>query len=371
MKAVPLGRRAIILLLSALISLSLLTPLLDIFKYFKYIVGPLSVLLYLLGDFKLSRGETSRAEKGFVLLLVYGVWSIWLSGDRLLGVKDLYFISCYLLPIIFFIQRDTISSKDLTSIFYLFSVIFLFSIIGRDYKGFSISESKAPFEGSVSFVFGGFFLYFMMFKDKKGMILSALLMFLSLKRIALLGVFVGGAVWFIPSLWRMLSSNRIFLLLVNLGFILFLFLLVDGFFDDVLELYTGKGAQEITLGRLNHYVGVLENIGNNFLSFFLGGGAGSTYELAMQYDYFDRVGGNLHSDTLKVFYEYGFVIFCVFFGLLSAVKGKAALVMSIYMMCLFFTDNVIVYVSVMFFLLLLTKQAGIREEEKSNDLANS
>lgn len=370
MKAIRLDRRGLLFVFSIFISLSLISSLVEPTKYLKYLLGPLSILAYLLGDFKTIKRDIGTVEIGYLILVTYGISTIWLSNDVLLGFKDLFFISCYSLPFILILRPNTLSDKDLILIFYLYLGFFLVSVVGRDYKGFSISESRSPFEGPESFVFGGFFLYFMMLKDKLNMFIAIVFMFVSLKRIALLGVLAGAVVWLIPYVWAIIKSKRLLLVLGNLMFIILLYYLVDGFFNDIVERYTDKGVAELTLGRVSHYVGVLENIGSSFFSFLLGSGAGSSYELAMQYDYYDRVGGNLHSDTLKIFYEYGLIIFSIFFGLLASVRGRRAVVLSIYMMVLFLTDNVMIYVSVMYFLLLLIKQSEYKYLETLDDTVN-
>jgi hypothetical protein len=328
-------------------------------------VGPLSLIIFFLGDFKIRKNDIGRVDIGLSLLLISGFVMIWSSTDVLLGLKDLFFISCYLFPILFFVTSGSISNDDLNLIFNIVALSFLISILGRDYTGFSFLDSKSPFESTESFVFGGFFLHFMMQKDKKRMIIALFFMFLSLKRIALLGVLAGAAVWLLPVVWNLLNRQRLLITIANTFFILFLYLLVYGYFDEFIASYTEKGVAEITLGRIGLYVGVLDNIGSNFFSFFAGAGAGSTYELVMEYDYYDKAGGNLHSDTLKVFYEYGVFVFLAFYTLLSCVKGKEALVLSVYIMCLLLTDNVLIYVSVMFYLLLLLKQAEIRHMESA------
>jgi len=355
-----LDRRSVFIFFSFLVSMSLMAPFFDAFKYLKYFVGPLSIAAFFLGGYRIAKSEVGRVEVAFVFLIVYGLLTIMVSPDKLLGLKDLFFLASYVLPISLVLKRGGLSDGDVRRIFYVFSMFFMVSNLGKTYAGFSISASVAPFEGPESFVFGAFLLYFMILKDKSSFVLSLFFLFLSLKRVALLGVFVGAFIWFVPLVWKVLESRRVVVLLGNILFIFLLYLLVDGYFNDIVERYAGMGVTELTMGRVGHYVGVLDRVGQNVITFIFGGGAGSTYELAMEYDYFERVGGNLHSDTLKIFYEYGFLVFCVFFLTLSTARGKGAFVLVVYMMCLFFTDNVIIYVSVLFFVLLLIKQLEFR-----------
>jgi len=160
--------------------------------------------------------------------------------------------------------------------------------------------------------------------------------------------------------------SRVGIVLLNAIFGALVVFLSLGVLDEFISIYTGKGVDAFTLGRVSHYLGVVEDIKQNPFGLVFGNGAGEGYAKAVYFYSGDLDFANLHSDTLKILYEYGVIVFLLFFYLLSGFRTPEARLMVVYMSFLFVTDNVLIYVAVMLLLLLMAVDL---DRERGGDVA--
>lgn len=234
-------------------------------------------------------------------------------------------------------------------------------------------------ESTFAFVFGVFAVYYAYEKRWKLFAAAMLFMYLADKRIVLLGVaaslFILGVLWLFRyhrklayTIWGMVTAFVF----------LYLFLIYSGTMENFcwganintngrVEMY-GRMAQEFSTGLLGEGLGVVENL----LGFWN-----------------IEVFANLHNDLLKLHIELGFLgmfaylgsYFLMFYFVekkFGASKMCFLLVISVYTMILYATDNVSIYVmyllpmySVIFAALSGGKTVeaevkGIKQDEKNN-----
>jgi hypothetical protein len=337
-------------------------------QYVKYILPLIAIFVYFIGQRKNYLIKPNNLNLAISLYVIWGVLGFVFSHNFHLvyGFKDLYFVAAYLIPVCLYVDNKI----NLNYVFYIYSAFFLLSTLGMKADEFSLEDSTAPFEGSASFVFGMFALYFSMEKKYKLMIISALLMFLTLKRIALLALCLSQLVWLIPLLWQRKILNRVFFLLINIVFVSLIIILGVGWADELILDITGKSVNFFTLGRFNIYMGVVDNIASEPLNLIIGNGAGSSYPLTILNTTDTLSFNNLHSDSLKLLYEHGLLFFILFFLLASNLKNSKSKIILLYNCILFITDNVLIYVSVMFFSLTIIacyESSFLSNEEQSKD----
>ena len=336
---------------TVVISVSMLDTIVPGFRYLKYLVPLFFVGLLLLQYNKVSFKAIHPVLFAFLL---YAVWGVVVSffyngGVPGLGVNDFIFILSYIVPLAFFFSNKI----SIELLFKIFTIFFLVSCIGIPYQQFSIENSTAPFESSASFVFGAFALYFVFGRKWYYVALALLLMFLSLKRIALLAFIICLLVNYLPAVIRHVLLSKFSFLLLN-SICAFLILGVGfGVFDDIILETTGLNVHQFTMGRFSHYLGIVEELEHNPWSIIWGNGIGSAYALASVHMETDGGVVNLHSDTLKILFETGVVVFLAFFILIGRSKKINSKILLLFLMILFFTDNVLIYLGTMFFILII------------------
>jgi hypothetical protein len=74
--------------------------------------------------------------------------------------------------------------------------------------------------------------------------------------------------------------------------------------------------------------------------------------------------GNLHADTLKIFYEYGGVVLTVFIWALYSSRRLGVLLIALYTNVLLLTDNTLIYPFYIFFATLVA--ASLQEFDDAN-----
>jgi len=278
-------------------------------------------------------------------LLISSAW-----GNTYLGLKDSYFIACYILPFLALKSKDT----SFETVFLVYTTFFLINIFSRELDSISIADSTGLAESSASFAYGAFALYFVITRKKFLAIMAIFLLFISLKRIALLGFIFCFALWLSPNAIQRTLLNRAAIIIFNIFIAATLIIMTSGAMADLIETLTGKSTNHFTMGRMVLYYGVVLDMIQNPQQLIFGNGAGTAYEkVVVMYDGMARQ-PNLHSDTLKILYEFGFIFFAIFFYKLSSSKNLASRIMIIYICILFSTDNVLIYPDIMFILLYAT-----------------
>ena len=195
-------------------------------------------------------------------------------------------------------------------------------------------------ESVLAFVFGMYIIYYAYCKRWSNLIIAVVLMYCSEKRIAMLAAFVALMVMMI--LW---------LALIIWGAVtVFVLFYVWAICSGTLA-YFCQGIGINTNGRIKMYTSVVEWFGNSTIVF--GKGLGIVEKLL---EYWKLVGfNNLHNDLLKFYIEIGIVglsLYLLSYGIAIKLIGNKFgnkpmslfLVVGIYTIALFATDNVSIYI---------------------------
>lgn len=335
------------LFLLFLIGFSLLDTAIPGARYLKYVSIPYSLVMTFSHPFILEK------LKWFAPFLLYLSFSgVYSFVDAVVGgqssIDDFIFTLSYVAP--FLLYRSSIS---LNKVFVFLVFIFFFASVGKfgSLSGFSLLDSESPLEHhEFGFIFSLFFIYFFCEKRYRWMLLSLVLMLLCMKRIALLGVAL--AILTYELKWVMLACRFRFSLVmafINLLFIWVARYIASPEFNDLSLSLFSVGANQLTMGRVVLYSYIFENMQLGLLS---GAGPGSVYALAgVAFDSTSRI--LLHSDILKLAFEYGLIFVWAFIFLLyySRLFPRQY---AVFLNVLLLTDNALIYGGVMFFVVLVS-----------------
>lgn len=128
---------------------------------------------------------------------------------------------------------------------------------------------------------------------------------------------------------------------MNIAYLLVTFLIISDFFSNFIDDITGMPINQFTMGRYELYNTAINR--SNILegaNFIWGIGNGNVLPLLE--------GARLHNDVLKIFIENGLVVFVLFFVILYQKKWYFAWGFIFVQNVLFFTDNTLIYVPVIF-----------------------
>jgi hypothetical protein len=140
--------------------------------------------------------------------------------------------------------------------------------------------------------------------------------------------------------------------------LLLLVILLYGFgtFDWVIRELTGQSANQFGQGRRALLsLPALEVFAHPEQFLFFGQGPGSTYLLANKGFGVYGTAQRMHSDLLKIFYEYGLVFFCIFVGLMYSARHFATRIAFLFMNIVFISDNSLIYSFMLFFFVICTR----------------
>ena len=146
-------------------------------------------------------------------------------GYEINGLKDIFFILTYVVPLYLFHDRK-VNMEKIWAIFFLCWFVSIFFI---GYGELSVYDSSAIYESPASFTFGAFSIYYLSTGNKKLFFLNFLLMILTLKRIAFLAVFIVIFLGCMPCCLRNFFTSRV---VVSI-FVLILFLVIVIFASGV------------------------------------------------------------------------------------------------------------------------------------------
>lgn len=347
------------LLAALVIGFSGYSSFLEPLKYLKYLLPFIFVFLYI---YHQRMWRVSVPNVLILILFGYVFWSFFsllmIENSIVLGVKDLTFVVIYILP--FFILP--MKRVDIGIVFKLYVIIFSGSMLGGSFNQFSLINSTALYESPGSFTFGAFALFFLTEKNWKLFFIAVFMMMLTLKRISLLALFFTCFIWYMPVLLRRIFLSKWFVFGIAMGFFWLLYGLGTGLFDGLVYDLTGLNVNAFTLGRFTLYMGVIEGIQADPWSLLWGNGIGSTYELAAKNMGDDSL-VNLHSDLLKLMYENGIIFFAIFFMAGAGLRSERSKLLFLYLATVFVSDNIIIYVSVMFFILLLIEVSEFQHND--------
>ncbi len=183
-------------------------------------------------------------------------------------------------------------------------------------------------------------------------VLNAIFLFLSFKKIAFIGLVLVFLIWCLPKRRQKMVVNLPVIISVNILALMLIILFSRGTFDELIMNIFDMSANALSMGRQTLYANVSYEITRDLGSFFfMGMGLGTTYSFVAEYG-----AANLHSDMLKIFSELGFLVFIAFICLLYRVATPESKLLAMYLNIIFLSDNILIYVSVMFFYFLLLSQ---------------
>jgi hypothetical protein len=206
-----------------------------------------------------------------------------------------------------------------------------------------VLNSESPFESVFSFILGFGAIACLIERKWAYFFLALMATFFSAKRIAILGVLVVFAIFFLPKRLRALCLNRYVLIAFNFLYVFIVIAYVNGLFDDYIVMLTGLSADALGMGRQHLYADAVENISDSpFRFLFFGDGPGSAYQTASVV-LLNAGKINLHNDILKIFYEYGGVALFFFLFFLHSQKRDELKLYAIYFNVVLLTDNCLIY----------------------------
>lgn len=201
-------------------------------------------------------------------------------------------------------------------------------------------------ESVFAFSFGIFALYYAYTKKWKVFVVAALFMLFAEKRIAILAL--AAALFVMGIMWIFRQSKKLAMIiwgLVSGAVYLYIYLIYSGFIEAFCW-----GANINTNGRVEMYGRMAQEA--EFSLSFLGKGLGVVEQLLEHWNIMTYV--NLHNDLLKFYVELGFLgllIYLLSYGVMFHLAEKKfdkskmsfLLVLSVYTMMMFTTDNVSIY----------------------------
>jgi hypothetical protein len=228
---------------------------------------------------------------------------------------------------------------------------------------YSIIDSKSAFESSLSFPFALIASYYALNAKWVKSSLYLLLVFISLKRIAIIAVIITILLKFLPKQIRELIINPYLILILVLSVVSITIAFAYGYFDEYIHELVGKAANDLSKGRHRLWFEAL-TVSNFSLGNFIyyGVGIGKVISLLQENYGHDKI--LLHNDLLSLLLEFGFVILIGFILLLLLQKTTKQRIFVLNILILFFTDNVIIYQHVMVVFLLLISQLGNDSDQK-------
>lgn len=286
----------------------------------------------------------------FCLLFCYGLLSAYKLSTQ--GVLELLFI---LAAFIMFMHPKVRSFKFPVVYFSLFLTLVFCLVklpmldLQLDFVSFIKSETS-NLEGGYTFLFGIFAVYFWLTGSKTLAVLNLILLVLSMKRIVAIAVLIPILIAVMPAAIRRLALNPYVLIGANITYLVLSFSISAGYFDAIIKEYFAINIGHFTQGRTTLLQSLIPYVEQNFwMTAILGNGPGAAVnQVTESFGSYHL----LHNDNLKLFFEYGFIIFFTFFALLYFHKSEKVKMMSLCLNIFFLTDNVLIYSHVLFFYFL-------------------
>jgi hypothetical protein len=343
-----------------MLSLTILALYFPPFRYLAYLV-PFIALYVGLAD---GHFQTGGINGPYIFLLTAGLFMSSLANTA--GFKDLFFM-CSGLSASIVLYRRPINTKLLLVLFSIGTVSFAIMYGGGLAHGleYNLASSQSSFEGNFGFLFGILALYSALKKQNWIFFLSFLGAALALKRIVLVAILACWVISLLPDRIVRRILNPLVLVPINLAIILALVLYANHQFDYWLTTATGQSANQFGMGRQEIYATVARDIFTDPLRFLLfGAGPGAAYDSLGKF----LGAANLHSDLLKIFFEYGLAVFCVFIWLGYRMHDVRVRILFLYANIIYATDNTLIYHFFLFFLCLTALALEAVPEEQLQDL---
>lgn len=306
-----------------------------------YVIYVLVVALFFISDFKTFFYARNNLVLPLVFLSIYSLLQFWNMSQRTLLEAGLL-----LLGILCFTFRKAYQ-VNIKLINIIIGIVLLFNIINRNHFDINYSNyinSDIGYEANmISFILPFFFYYWMRKKDFLFVLIDISLVLMSGKRIALLACFVG-FLYFILRRWLEKSWFPYFMVGLNLFYLFVSFLLAYDYFDNLVFQWFDMSINQFTMGRFELYKIVFERIKIfDDYKWLYGIGLGNVEQ-------YIKIGHTsiLHNDILRVFCEFGIVVFILFFYLIYKVQYTYQWGYILIWNILLMTDNTLIYVPVVF-----------------------
>ena len=324
-----------------------------VFKEIRYI-RYLSVLpLLLLAKPVIKKGYLTKT---FVLFIPYILIGLILAiSSRNLSTRLIAESVLVIIPIVFVILFNSVESinKNHVKVFFLITILLmviqhfqsLFAIVFNPSLIIeALITSEIDTESHFGFLFGLFFLYFLMTKSKKRfIIISFLFLLIALKRIAIFATVAAFLFYILFRKKELTNKLRIYFnIAVFIILMVFAYVLVHlslGTYDEVIKEYSGFSANAFTKGRATMYKRALTELP----IYFFGHGSGSVtnYLVSLNIDTMDR----LHSDFLRNFIELGWGVYSIWLIVFNKINifSVKSLTILIFYWIIMATDNAFIY----------------------------
>jgi len=357
----------------------LFSPLYPVLRYSKYLAAPLALIYFISTRVNRFNSVKSYFNSFIIFYSILGMSSIIVNlfqgSVTSRSFANIYFIFSAIIPA-YFIARTNLKQNVEKYIFITFwaFVASYFIEIAAFGKTISLSidtyvnalyESGISSESGLSFVFCLYFIYFLIIGNKKYGLLSFLLTIFSFKRIAIAVIVFAIFYLIIPKrlmrFWAVRYAKNLLLFGGIIGYIYLAYGISYGYLDDFFQQTFQMSSNHFLQGRKTLYNVLFDNAG--VFSWF-GIGLGKIDSLSLQH-----LGSvwNIHSDILKMYYEFGIILFLIwiYLSIKFHSKDRNLLLMFSSMLILYSTDNVFIYQNVMFVFYLITTKLMMEHEERT------
>lgn len=303
-----------------------------------YLGVSILVLFVALADRRIRVGEEAAP---FLLICIAGVVFSPLASAE--GARDVFLILAGVSASVLLTHPRIDIGKI---VFWYVTAVLIHVALFRDVGNFrfDFAASQSTLEGSFAFMFGLLAVFSMIGRRWWCFVVCVFFAFLTLKRIAVLAIALVFLVWITKRQFGEWLLRPIVMVPANLAAVFLLLMYGSGALDSLIVLSTGMDANQLGMGRKALLSMPSREIFGSPESFlFFGTGPGGGYDLTSQTLRYAIGKVNLHSDLVKILYEYGFVVFCLFFGLAYRAKSYAVRLAFLYVNILLLTDNVLIY----------------------------
>lgn len=327
---------------------ALISATLPPFRYF-YLVTPFLVVLALLAD---GRGVFPEEVRVYVFFLLGGVLFAPLGNKE--GMRDL-FLTFSGISVGFLVSVPRIRLQTIVATTFLGTMAF-FVMFGhiKDIVKFNFMASESALESSSAFYMGAFAVFAAYRRRWLLYIFCVLATVLFLKRIALLAALAAGFICLLGERRTRWLLNPLTMIIANLAIILVTIAYALGYLDYYILHYTDYSANALGQGRQTALRQPSSEIVDQWWRFlFVGKGAGAVYDVMHRATMMSSAGkANLHSDLMKIVYEYGFFWYALIIGAMYSVRGFRAKLLAVFINVLFITDNSLIYYLLIFYIVM-------------------
>lgn len=335
-----------------ILSLGEFSDILPFFKYGKYLTFLLFVLLLFESKFKLNKKYFKPDSPLFPFLLIIIINLLYIVRINQFLIIETIILLGAVLPFITG-SRLKLNLKFINAAIF----IFFFLKIGLNFSlnfsidAFFMSETSSAETNIFAFVFGLFAIYFLSIKNYKCFLINAIFVFLSFKRITFLGLTIVFFIHFF-SLYK-LKGIVVLSIIVNFLWLYLSHFITTDIFAEISQKTTDLPPGFLTMGRSTFYEVIWEEFKNNDLiqNLIIGLGGGQTR--IIMHEFYGDEAHLLHNDILKIFIEYGILVFSTFVITLYHNK-KEIVLLTIFLNISFLTDNTLIYEPVIFLYFLLS-----------------